>query len=97
MERVEVTNVQQMGDRAFFHRRGLALSETAKGDAWVDSRLVRDVATVKIDRRVVRGSPEYLALADRLAAHGRQGCLALASNLLLRVDGSVILVHDAGK
>jgi Ca-activated chloride channel homolog len=82
MNRVAVTDVQQVNDRAFFRR----------GSRWVDSRLARveaaDPATV-----IEFGSPEHLALVQRLAAEGRAGSVSLGGEILLQVDGEPVLIR----
>ena len=82
MNRVEVTDVQQINDRAFFRR----------GSRWVDSRLARaesaDPATV-----IAFGSNEHLELVRRLAAEGRAGSVSLEGEILLQVDGEPVLIR----
>ena len=81
---VEIANVQQVNDRAFFKR----------GDTWVDSRLVgQQRAAIKPDRVVAIGSEEFRQLVDKLAASNRQGCVALKGEILLEVDGQKVLVR----
>jgi len=73
--------IQQMNDKAFFLR----------GNRWVDSRLGSAPAR---PRRIVRiGSPELVDLAEQLARENRQGSLALKGEILLEVNGEVILVQ----
>lgn len=82
LKRVEISAVQQMCDRAFFRR----------GNRWIDSRL--------IDKRIVPeqtlmiGTPEHADLVRLLVGQGRAGVLSLAGEILLEVDGRVILVTD---
>jgi hypothetical protein len=82
MNRVSISTVQQVNDRAFFKR----------GNRWVDSSLVDkpDAAPKKV---VEVGSEEFRQLAYRLAAQSRQGCVALNGEILLNVDGESILVR----
>jgi len=82
MNRVSISTVQQVNDRAFFKR----------GNRWVDSSLV-DKADAKPKRVVEVGSEEFRQLAHRLAAQSRQGCVALNGEILLNVDGESILVR----
>jgi hypothetical protein len=82
MNRVSITTVQQVNDRAFFHRNG----------RWVDSRLVDREDTVKPGRVIEFGSEAFRALAQRLAEQSRQGAISLAGDILLQVDGEPILV-----
>ena len=79
MNRVTVTNVQQVNDRAFYQRNG----------QWVDSRLVQREDKIKPDRVVKFGTEEFDVLLKRLAAEGRQGTLSLGKDILLVVDGQV--------
>jgi Ca-activated chloride channel family protein len=75
------TAVQQMNDKAFFR----------KGNRWIDSRLGSAPAR---PHRIVRiGSPELIDLAEQLARENRQGSLALKGEILLEVNGEVILVQ----
>ena len=82
MNRVSISTVQQVNDRAFFKR----------GNRWVDSSLV-DKAEAPPKRIVAVGSEEFRQLAHRLAAQSRQGCVALNGEILLNVDGESILIR----
>jgi len=82
MNRVAVSNVQQVNDRAFFQR----------GERWVDSRLVDRTEPEGEARVVAFGSDEHLALARALAAEGRSGVVSLPGEILLQVDGETILI-----
>ncbi|MFA5783735.1 MAG: VIT and VWA domain-containing protein [Phycisphaerae bacterium] len=82
MEQVAVTNVQQINDRAYYYR----------GNRWVDSRLLKDEATIKPNRIIKIGTPEFIELVSKLAASNRQGSIALGGNVLLVVDGEPVLV-----
>lgn len=81
LERVEVSNVQQISDRAFFKR----------GKNWIDGRLVRR-GELKHNRTVTLGSPEYQELLKLLIRRGRQATLSLKGDILLKVDGEVIRI-----
>ncbi len=81
MSRRSVTKVQQVNDQAFFQR----------GSRWTDSRLVERERSP--DRIIALGSKEHVLLAERLARANRQGSLALRGEILLEVDGEVILVR----
>jgi len=81
MQRVQVSAVQQVNDRAFYRR----------GNRWVDSALVG--SSDAAPRRVVTvGSDEFRQLVERLADQNRQGTIALDGEILLRLDGETILV-----
>ncbi|MGD8454067.1 MAG: VIT domain-containing protein [Phycisphaerae bacterium] len=83
MNSVSESAVQQMNDRAFFRR----------GGRWVDSRVV-SAASQKPEREVVFGSPEFAQLLARLVAEGRQGCVALDGEILLKVGDELVLVKE---
>jgi Ca-activated chloride channel family protein len=83
MNRVEITNVQQISDRAFFRR----------GDRWVDSRVLDRVSTLKVDEQIEFGTPAYDRLVERLVARGEQGLLALTGDTVFVVDGRAVLVR----
>jgi Ca-activated chloride channel family protein len=82
MNRVAVTSIQQVNDRAFYNR----------GGRWVDSRIVQDEAKVKPRRTIRFGSEAFRALAQRLARENRAGCIALRGDILMSVDGQAVLV-----
>jgi Ca-activated chloride channel family protein len=82
MNRVAISTLQQVNDRAFYKR----------GNRWVDSALV-DKADATPKKIVELGSEEFRQLAYRLAAQNRQGCVALNGEILLNVDGESILVR----
>jgi len=85
MKRVSIANVQQINDRAYYQRRG----------RWVDSNVVKNESTVKPSRVIEFGSPEFMALAEKLAKANRQGSIALRGDILLMVDGETVLVRNA--
>lgn len=82
MNRVQVTRVQQINDRAFFQQ----------GSRWIDGNAVNSGRGPEPDRTVVAGSPEFLQLLDRLVAENRQGALSMSGEILLRMDGRNILI-----
>ncbi len=84
MERVSVTNVQQINDRAYYNRSG----------RWVDSSLVETESQIEPDRVVVFGTDEFFELALKLARDNRQAGIALRGDILLIVDGKTILVKN---
>jgi len=83
MERVRITTVQQINDRAYYRR----------ARRWVDSRLVDKEEEVKPKKVIEFGSKEFLELAERLARENRQGSIALGGDILLLVDGEPILIR----
>lgn len=82
MERMRITNVQQINDRAFYNRN----------NRWIDSRLVTKESDIKADRIIEFGSKEFFELAERLAKENRQGSIALRGDVVLLVDGKTVLV-----
>jgi Ca-activated chloride channel homolog len=88
LNRVEVANVQQMCDRAFLKR----------GTQWIDTRLVstqeQQEAQITPDLVVVYGSPEHLALLQKLVTQNRQGVLSLDGDILIQDEGKNILIKN---
>ncbi len=82
MNRVEVTRVQQVGDRALFRR----------GNRWVDGRALAQGREAAVDEVVPVGSTAHARLVRRLAAEGRQGMVARPGEILIEVDGRNLLV-----
>ncbi len=84
LERVEISNVQQICDRAFFRR----------GTEWIDSQIVAGQQGWKVDREVEFGSPEHVSLIDKLAGEGRAGMAALNGDIVMRVDGQTVRIRQ---
>jgi Ca-activated chloride channel family protein len=82
MNRVQVSQVQQINDRAFFQQ----------GARWVDGNAINSDGGTRTDETIVFGSAEFMQLLDRLAAEHRQGTLSMSGDILVRVDGKNILV-----
>ncbi len=88
MNRVAPAAVQQVNDRAFFHR----------GKQWIDSQAAGDAKKgLAPDRTVVFGTSEYWTLVDQLVREDRQGVASLPGDLLLRVGGQNVLITSAAK
>ena len=87
MQRVEITNVQQITDRTFFRRN----------NRWVDASALPREKEAKPDRTIEFGTDEFYQLVDRLVAEGRQGILALSGEMLLLIDGKTVLVKAPAK
>ncbi len=87
MERVEITNVQQITDRTFFRRN----------NRWVDSSVLDQEKTITPDQTLEFGTPEFFKLVDRLVKEGRQGILALSGEMLLSIDGKTVLIKAPPK
>ena len=87
MERVEITNVQQITDRTFFRRN----------NRWVDSSVLDKEKTLTPDQTMEFGTPEFYKLVDRLVKEGRQGILALSGEMLLSIDGKTVLIKAPPK
>jgi len=88
LDRVEISNVQQVCDRAFFKR----------GNQWIDSRLVSSAQSqqteLKPDIVIDYGSPQHLALLEKLIAQHRQGVLSLEGDIIIQDDGKNILIRN---
>ena len=84
MREVEVGGVQQVGDKAFFLRRGI----------WVDSSLLAAGPEQRPDHTVRPGAAGYRPLVTRLIEVGRQGVLAMDGDVLLAIDGQSVLIRD---
>jgi Ca-activated chloride channel homolog len=82
MQRVSISNVQQVNDRAFYQR----------GNRWVDSRLVNDEKAQTPTQTVEFGSEEFKALVAKLAKENRAGSVSLKGEILLDVDGKSVLI-----
>jgi len=82
MNRVAVSNVQQVCDRAFYRR----------GNRWVDSAVVEKATDVKPHQVIEFGSPAYHTLVTHLTAQNRQGTVALAGEILMVVEGKTVLI-----
>jgi hypothetical protein len=87
MQRVEITNVQQITDRTFFRRN----------NRWVDASVLATETTSKPDQIIEFGTPEFYKLVDRLVQEGRQGILALSGEMLLSIDGKTVLIKAPRK
>jgi len=83
LTRVETTTVQQICDRAFFKR----------GTQWIDGRLVRR-GNFEPTRAITFGSPEHLALVERLTREGRQGTISLTGEIVLELDGEILAIRN---
>jgi Ca-activated chloride channel family protein len=83
MNRVSITGVRQVSDRAFYRR----------GGRWVDSRLVEEEKRTRLKKVVRFGSEEFRRLAQRLASEGRQGAISFRGEILLQIDGEAVLVR----
>jgi Ca-activated chloride channel family protein len=82
MKRVEITNVQQIADRTFFRRN----------KQWVEAPLLERAKDLKADSEIAFGTAAFDQLVARLVSEGRQGILALGSDLWLTLDGKTVLV-----
>ncbi|HLB73434.1 MAG TPA: VIT domain-containing protein [Sedimentisphaerales bacterium] len=85
MDRVSITSVQQINDRAYYHRSG----------RWIDSNLVEKESQIKPTRIIEFGTDEFMELAETLARENRQGSIALRGDILLMVDGEPVLVRNS--
>ncbi len=83
MNRVSIANVQQVNDLAFYNR----------GGRWVDSRIVNEERTAQPKRVIQFGSDAFRELAKRLAQEDRQGSIAFRGDILMTVDGELVLIQ----
>lgn len=83
LNKVEITSVQQVNDRALFRQNG----------RWIDGMAVRN-NDAKVDRTVKLGTAEYDQLVDTLVSQHRNGALAVRGEVLLNVDGKNVLVKN---
>lgn len=81
LNRVSISKVQQVNDKAFFKR----------GERWVDAAVVD--RSQAVDRVVSVGSAEFRDLVTVLMRRNRQECIALDGEILLRVDGEPVLIR----
>lgn len=82
LNRIEITTVQQVNDKAFFKR----------GNRWIESSLVSQPGQ-RPAREVQIGSSEFRDLVERLTKENRPGVISLEGEILLRIDGETILVR----
>jgi len=82
LERERIVNAQQANDLTFYFKDG----------RWIDSRLAEIQAIVTPHRTVVYASDEFFDIATQLADQNRQGALAFAQDILLLLDGEIILI-----
>ncbi len=82
-QRVELSGVQQVCDRAFFKR----------GAQWIDAGILVRKPALAPARTIAFGSSEHAALLQRLITEGRQGLLALGDEILIELGGENVLIH----
>jgi Ca-activated chloride channel family protein len=83
MQVVQESRVQQVNDLAFFR----------KGSAWIDSRVYAVGSKPEPKRTAAFGTPEYARILDLLAASHRQGCASLRGDVMVLVDGELVLLE----
>jgi Ca-activated chloride channel family protein len=83
MQVVQETRVQQVNDLAFFR----------KGSAWIDSRVYSGGSKPEPKRVAAFGSPEYARILELLAASHRQGCASLRGDVMVLVEGELVLLE----
>ncbi len=85
MNRVSVTSVQQINDRAYYRRN----------NRWVDSRLLGNESEEAKSARIIEfGTTEYFELLEKLAEENQQGSIAFKGDILLMVDKKPVLVRN---
>ncbi|UCD76088.1 MAG: VWA domain-containing protein [Phycisphaerales bacterium] len=85
LQRVEIAQVQQVADRAFFNR----------GNQWIDARLIAENRNVEPDEVVVFGSDEYREILQTLITEGRQAMLSLSGEIVIRFENRTVLVRNS--
>jgi len=83
LNRVAITNVQQVGGRAYYQR----------GGRWIDSHAVKQADTQPPSRIVEIGSAAFDEILRRLTSEGRQSLLMLKGDVLIELDGEVLLLR----
>jgi Ca-activated chloride channel family protein len=81
LQRVQITGVQQINDRAFFRR----------GKTWIDSRLL-DEGKQDADVVIQGGSKEFKELVEKLQKEGRAGSVSLKGDVLLKMEDKKVRV-----
>ncbi len=84
MKDVTFDTVQQINDRAYFKNRG----------QWMEGRLINQPERQKADRTIEFGTDEFFELAGKLASQNRQGSIALRGEILLEMEGQIILIRN---
>lgn len=88
LERIQISNVQQLNDRAFFNN----------GGPWMEGRVAQRAAgnrdALKPQKVIEFGSEEFMTLAHQLAKEGRQSSISLRGEILLEVGKDVVLVRN---
>jgi Ca-activated chloride channel family protein len=82
LQRVEVSGVQQVADRAYYRR----------GGRWVDSRLTSQGAMPEPAEVIEMGSAEHRELVVRLTERGINAAASLPGEVLIEMDGRAVLV-----
>jgi Ca-activated chloride channel family protein len=85
MNEVRTTTIQQINDATLYFHYGEGI--------WIDSRLLvpPEDPNATLESVVIEfGTPEFIALAIRLAAQSRQGCLGMAQSLMLWESGDIV-------
>jgi len=83
MNRVELSRVQQINDRAFFQQ----------GNRWVDGQALNSSRGTQPDRVIAAGSDEFFQLLGRLTNENRAGVLSMSGEILIQLDGRNILIR----
>lgn len=83
LEKVEITNVQQLGVVCSIQRRGV----------WTDGRLLVE-PDLAPDQTIEFGTGPYFDLCAQLAKQGNQAVLAHRGEILLLVEGRRVLVRN---
>lgn len=82
LDRVAISNVQQMCDRAFFKQ----------GAQWVDSRIIAKNEQPQPDEVVEFGSERHMQIARELVKQNRAGVLSLAGDIIIEYGDQRVLI-----
>jgi hypothetical protein len=84
MTQTAIDTVQQANDLTFFLKAG----------RWTDTRLYSKSGRVQPSRTIVKGTPEFLAFAEQMAAEGRGGIASLKGDVVVLFRGEPVLVQS---
>lgn len=78
--------IQQVADRTLYRQDG----------RWVDGRLIDRGGALEPGRTLTPDDEAYFDLLARLAREGRQGLMAVPGDVLVLIDGEIVLLRNRG-
>lgn len=90
MRMVQITNVQQASDRAFFRQNNRWVDTNAINVAKVTTTTPASQPTADVE--VKFGTPEFDKLLEKLIRDNRQGAFSMTGEILVNVDGKNYLI-----